>query len=94
MSKTNSLTRCAAEGCDVLKASHLLMCLKHWWMLPANLKEAVYDTYRDMQEGCSARGWLIARERTRLFLAVKQGLPDSAVNVIEAEIERLEAVRL
>jgi hypothetical protein len=94
VSKPNSLTPCAADDCDVLKASHLLMCLKHWWMLPDNIKNAVYESHREMCEGYSAKNWLIARERARLFLAVKLARPDSAINSIEREIERLEGVRL
>jgi hypothetical protein len=94
MSRANSLTQCAAEGCDVLKASHLLMCLRHWSMLPDNIKRDVYDGHALMQDGCSARHWLIARERARLFVAVRLAKPDSIIDKIEAEIERLEAVRL
>lgn len=77
-----------------MKFSHLLMCWKHWDKLPNNIKQAVYSGHRAMQEGTESRSWLIARERARLFVAVKDCLNDDVVEDIELEIARLEAVRL
>ena len=94
MRAANSLSKCCAPGCERLKASHLLMCWAHWRCLPDNIKTAVYSGHREMQEGISSPPWLIARERARLFLAVRTIQPDSVQCDIEAEIARLEAVRL
>lgn len=42
--------RCHAEGCDVLVPPRLLMCLKHWRMVPKALQARVWATYRPGQE--------------------------------------------
>lgn len=90
----NHLYVCAAENCSAMIASHLLMCVPHWAVLPDNIKTAVYVGHIHMQEGRSAKDWLIARERARLFLAVRMLLPEDVQTDIEIEIERLEAVRV
>lgn len=41
---------CHAEGCPVEVAPSLLMCLKHWRMVPPPLKAAVWREYRRGQE--------------------------------------------
>lgn len=40
---------CHARGCRVATKPELLMCLKHWRMVPPSLKRAVWSTYRQGQ---------------------------------------------
>lgn len=94
MANSNSLTGCAAPGCKTMKASHLLMCSMHWGALPQNIKLRVYAGHWKMQDGESAREWLIARELARLHIAVRTFQPQAVQDEIEAEIERLEDVQL
>lgn len=42
--------RCHAEDCNVEVAPSLLMCPRHWRMVPADLQGAVWRTYRKGQE--------------------------------------------
>lgn len=41
---------CHAIGCGKECASKLLMCAKHWGLVPQHLQQRVYDTYRVRQE--------------------------------------------
>lgn len=41
---------CHAEGCSVPVPPSLLMCPRHWKLLPPDLRAAVYEHYRPGQE--------------------------------------------
>lgn len=41
---------CHAKGCLRSCAPALLMCPKHWWMVPRELRLAVWREYRSGQE--------------------------------------------
>ena len=41
---------CHATGCDTAVPPRLLMCLKHWRMVPQALQDAVWAAYRPGQE--------------------------------------------
>lgn len=42
--------RCHAEGCTQNVAPRLLMCYRHWCMVPKRLQDAVWANYRQGQE--------------------------------------------
>ena len=41
---------CHARGCDQAIAPRLLMCSRHWRMVPKALRDALWATYRVGQE--------------------------------------------
>lgn len=41
---------CHAKNCTKVVPPRLLMCLKHWRMVPRELQHAVWATYRPGQE--------------------------------------------
>lgn len=41
---------CHANGCDVAVPPKMLMCVKHWWMVPKPLRDRIWATYRLFQE--------------------------------------------
>lgn len=41
---------CHATGCETPVPPVMLMCRKHWYMVPAKLQRAVWDHYRHGQE--------------------------------------------
>lgn len=41
---------CHAENCIVPVPPKMLMCRKHWYMVPATLRRAVWAEYRPGQE--------------------------------------------
>lgn len=41
---------CHAQGCPIPVPPRLLMCSKHWRMVPKELRDAVWATYRPGQE--------------------------------------------
>ena len=38
--------KCAADGCDVIVATDLLMCRKHWFKVPKDIRDRVWAGYR------------------------------------------------
>lgn len=42
--------RCHARSCTVVVPPSMLMCLKHWRMVPYKLQQNVWKTYRPGQE--------------------------------------------
>lgn len=42
--------RCHAEGCNVEVPPKMLMCLRHWRMVPKKLQQDVWRTYVPGQE--------------------------------------------
>ncbi|NEQ26709.1 MAG: hypothetical protein F6K28_48315 [Microcoleus sp. SIO2G3] len=38
--------KCHAEGCEALVPTHLLMCHRHWRMVPPQIQSAVYLGWR------------------------------------------------
>ena len=69
---------CHAIGCGRDCAPKLLMCARHWAMVPKHLQQRVYDTYRAGQEidKHPSREWVFAAR--------------AAVNSVQ-ELEALEA---
>lgn len=53
--------KCHARGCDVAVLPRLLMCLRHWRMVPRPLQRQVWATYRPGQE--------VDKEPTGVYLA-------------------------
>jgi len=41
---------CHARRCKVPVPPRMLMCRRHWYMVPAPLRQAVWDRYRPGQE--------------------------------------------
>lgn len=41
---------CHAEGCRVVVNPKILMCRRHWFQVPAQLRRAVWREYRPGQE--------------------------------------------
>lgn len=44
------MTTCYARGCKAPIKPHLLMCRRHWDMVPFGLKAEIWRTYRNGQE--------------------------------------------
>ena len=42
--------RCHAEGCEKQVPPKMLMCLRHWRMVPKTLQARIWATYRPGQE--------------------------------------------
>lgn len=41
---------CHAEGCNVAVPPKMLMCRRHWFQVPKQLRDAVWAEYRPGQE--------------------------------------------
>ncbi len=67
---------CHAKNCTVPVPPHLLMCFKHWTMVPRNLQKLVWRHYRPGQE--------IEKNPTREYLQAME-FAIEAVALKEAE---------
>jgi len=38
--------KCAAEGCEKIVPSDMLMCRKHWFKVPKDIRDRVWASYR------------------------------------------------
>lgn len=61
---------CHARGCPVEVPPKMLMCKRHWFMVPPALRQAVWDTYSPGQE--------IRRDPTEAYLAAA----DAAIEAV------------
>ena len=66
---------CMATECSIQVADNMLMCGKHWRMVPREVQNRVYDTYR--------RGLKIFQDAER-FSAVKDAV--TAVETREGKV--------
>jgi hypothetical protein len=66
---------CHAFGCETPVAPKLLMCRRHWFMVPKAAQKAVWDTYRPGQERTKdpSPEYLLAAFRAKLEVAVTDG---------------------
>lgn len=46
MTVGSELQICAATGCQEEVAREMLMCRRHWFMVPRSLRKQVWDGYR------------------------------------------------
>ena len=76
---------CHAIACSVKVSPRLLMCRKHWYMVPKDLQTEVWRTYNPGQEE--------GKEdiTTDYLIAAQQAI--CAVAVVEGHITQLEADR-
>lgn len=67
---------CHARGCEEAVAPALLMCKRHWFMVPEPLRARVWQTYRVGQ--CDDRdpseSWHEAADEAIAFIAKAEGL--------------------
>jgi len=67
---------CHAKACEVVIPPKMLMCKRHWFMVPADLRKAVWREYRPGQE--------VGKEPTAEYL----GAARNAIEAVQAREER------
>lgn len=82
----NRSHHCHAKLCKTRCRPQLLMCPKHWRMVPATLQRRVYATYRrgqcdDMRPSLD---WHEAADAAIASVALQEGCPWRKLRVIEA----------
>lgn len=55
---------CHAHGCDVEVPPKMFMCRRHWYSLPKNVRDAIWDEYTPGQER--------SKDPSLRYLAVQQ----------------------
>ena len=68
---------CHARGCNVAVHPELLMCLRHWRMVPKSIQRAVWRTYREGQcdDKRPSKAWDEAASAAIGFVARREGQP-------------------
>ncbi len=81
-----SAHRCHARDCEVPVRPELLMCLKHWMMVPKRIQRLVWAAYRPGQcdDKRPSREWHKAADAAIGYVARFEGRP-----VTQAESEAL-----
>lgn len=67
--------RCHAQGCVQAVRPEMLMCLRHWRMVPRNLQRAVWLHYRPGQcdDKNPSEAWHQAADAAIAFVAAREG---------------------
>ena len=67
--------RCHAKGCTREVPPSMLMCRKHWFMVPKALRDEVWRTYRRGQEVTKdpSREYLDAADAAIKYVATQEG---------------------
>lgn len=83
---------CHAVGCPIAVPPRLLMCRRHWYSLPRDLRDAIWGTYRPGQEVDKnpSAAYVLAQMRAVNYVAVREGHMTSA----EATARAMRAQRL
>jgi hypothetical protein len=81
---------CHAMGCGVAVPPRMLMCRRHWFMVPKNLRDDVWDAYESGQEQSKNPSgvYVVAARRAVYAVAVQEGSM-TAANAAD-KIERLK----
>lgn len=68
---------CHARNCSAKTKPEMLMCLKHWRMVPRNLQKDVWATYRPGQcdDRAPSKAWYAAADAAIEAVAAKEGPP-------------------
>jgi hypothetical protein len=68
---------CHADGCEVRVRPELLMCRKHWFMVPARIRRLVLLSYRPGQcdAGRPSQMWIDAAKDAIRAVAAAEGKP-------------------
>jgi hypothetical protein len=85
--------KCHAFNCPKETPPSLFMCKRHWFTLPANLRNAILANYRRGQEldKQPTVAYMCAAYRARIWLAKKEfPLMLTDIEIMESTLVRLE----
>jgi len=76
--------QCHARGCTIPVPPEKLMCRDHWFMVPKNIRDAVWANYRAGQcdDKRPSKNWHEAADAAIGFVALREG---HKVTVAEAK---------
>lgn len=71
---------CHARRCETAVKPELLMCLRHWRMVPRGIQRAVWDSYRPGQcdDKHPSAAWHKAADAAIGYVAQQEGHPVTA----------------
>lgn len=67
--------RCHARDCVIPVKPEMLMCRRHWYIVPKALRDAVWDAYRPGQcdDKNPSSDWMLAADAAIEAVALKEG---------------------
>jgi hypothetical protein len=68
--------RCHAKGCTIKVKPEMLMCSKHWKMVPKNIQKEVWNHYRPGQcrDKNPSKEWMKAADEAINSVATKEAI--------------------
>lgn len=71
----NMTHHCHAIGCEVRVPPEMLMCKRHWYMVPSDLRAKVWAAYRHGQcdDKNPSESWHKAADAAIIYVARKEG---------------------
>ncbi len=77
--------RCHAEDCKVEVPPKMLMCLRHWRMVPRALQNAIWEHYRAGQEVDKrpTKEYMIVQKCAVLYVGIKEGVYDEKIAMVD-----------
>ena len=72
---------CHARQCEVPTPRRMLMCKRHWSMVPKKLQAAVWETFREGQGTYSrpSKAWHAAADAAITYVAQKENAMQTGV---------------
>jgi hypothetical protein len=77
---------CPISKCKRTIPSHLIMCRRHWHLLPTSVRDAVYDAWWKRQRAqIDLRNGDISEERWRELSDQHRDVKQQAIDYVEAQ---------
>lgn len=70
-----SAERCPVEGCPKGRGDRQLMCRRHWYMVPKELRDRVWETARRMwaDDEDGLEDWIEAKDAAIAAVEMREG---------------------
>jgi hypothetical protein len=87
---TITMKPCAAHNCEERIKRRMLMCSRHWRMVPLEIQDRVIITLQDWQRGGSARAYVHAVAEAQLAVARKDNQNIEVIAALAADVARYQ----
>lgn len=83
---------CHAAACEIGVPPEMLMCRRHWFMLPRVLRSRIWATYRDGQcdDWTITHAYANAARDAVMFVGRKEGVPEAIIREACAVYDMLD----
>ena len=79
---------CSAACCPEMIPRRLLMCRRHWFMVPQELQDRVVGSLQEWEAGGSVRPYVLAVAEAQLAVARKENHAAEVIAPLEADVKQ------